>query len=244
MNCGAWRAKSNSHSECRNQANTPGERASELAEKYPGDEEVLSCANGLLQKLNLPAIPEKAPTSDPHAAGATLSFAQSPTVETVRRDLGPPRCRPKLLRLRRAFAATPARPQSLPKPQISTPPQRKVTPAPKKVATPFLQRPDLGTLLLRGLVAGGTVVMLLVGIWLWFDGPSQLAETTPPPAAAVQPAAAVAPPPPPEPELPVIKLASDTATGKVAFDDQPPAESAGGAMDAGENSCGRSHPEI
>ena len=51
-------------------------KASELAEKYPGDEEVLSCANGLLQKLNLPAIAEKAPTSDPHAAGATLSFAQ------------------------------------------------------------------------------------------------------------------------------------------------------------------------
>ena len=200
-------------------------KASELAEKYPGDEEVLSCANGLLQKLNLPAIAEKAPTSDPHAAGATLSFAQPPMMETVSKGSGAIRitARSKARSASAAFAATPA-PAEPAKTAIPRPPQKKVTPAPKKVAIPFLQRPDLGTLLLRGLIAGGTVVMLLVGIWLVVRRPKPVAETPPPPAAAVQPAAAVAPPPTPEPELPVIKLSSDTATGKVAFDDQPPAE--------------------
>jgi eukaryotic-like serine/threonine-protein kinase len=197
-------------------------KASELAEKYPGDEEVLSCANTLLQKLNLPAIADKAPTSDPHAAGATLSFAQSPMMETVRRDLGQPEVPPE------AFVPPPLPPPPPPveaaKTAIPKPTTKKVASAPKRVATPFLQRPDLGTLLLRGLIASGTVLMLLIGIWLVVRRPKPVAETLPPPTAAVQPAAAVAPPPPPEPELPVIKLSSDTATGKVAFDDQPPAE--------------------
>ncbi len=63
---------------------TLGTRARELADKYLEDDEVLSNANGLLQKLNLPGVTRRGSGQD-QAPGATLSFAGAPTVE-----MGPP----------------------------------------------------------------------------------------------------------------------------------------------------------
>ncbi len=60
---------------------TLGAKARALADKYLEDEEVLSSANGLLQKLNLPSVTGKGSTPAATSA-ATLSFAAAPTIET------------------------------------------------------------------------------------------------------------------------------------------------------------------
>ena len=59
-----------------------GEKARALADKYLEDEEVVSSANGLLQKLNLPSVTGKGANPEATSA-ATLSFAAAPTIESA-----------------------------------------------------------------------------------------------------------------------------------------------------------------
>ena len=61
---------------------TLGSKARALADKYLEDEEVVSSANGLLQKLNLPGITGKGISQD-LISGATLSFAGEPTIDVA-----------------------------------------------------------------------------------------------------------------------------------------------------------------
>lgn len=191
-------------------------RASELADKYRGDDEVLSSANSLLQKLDLPVISQPEASRDLASGGATLSFAGTPPGETIGREPAQPEVTPSI-------SATVSRPPipgprtELAKPKISAPAPKKSLPAGAQSAAPSMR--DMKVLGLAGLA-----IVLLIGILLFARRPRHVAETPPPPpqAVAVQPPPAVAAPP--EPELPAMKLSSDTAAGKVAFDGQPPAD--------------------
>jgi len=81
-----------------------------------------------------------------------------------------------------------------------------------------LLEPHLG-----GALAG---ILLLMFVPSFFRRHQAPVESAPLETVAVQPAP-VQPPPvvtPPTPELPGMKLSSDTAAGKVTFDDQPPVE--------------------
>jgi eukaryotic-like serine/threonine-protein kinase len=191
-------------------------RASELADKYRGDEEVLSSANNLLQKLDLPAIAQPTASRDLASGGATLSFAGAPPVETVRRQPAEPEPPPSLSATTSLPPTSRARTE-LAKPKASAPAPKKSPPASAQRAAPSMRD-------MKVLGAAGLAVVLLLGVLLFVRRPRHVAESQPPPpqAAAVQPSPAVAAPP--EPELPVMKLSSDTAAGKVVFDDQPPAD--------------------
>ena len=217
---------------------TLGSKARALADKYLEDEEVVSSANGLLQKLNLPGITGKGISQD-LISGATLSFAGEPTIDVAPEapseppapqppppPLHPP---PTVLQepVSSAFAETsnPATPASS---------SSKVTPV-------LARRPPKSAPNLKVLAAAGSIALVfLVGLWLFLRQRNQVAQPVPQ-AVNVQPPPVV---PSPQPDLPVIRLASDAATGKVTFDDQPPVESTRRTVDAGQNSFRRSHAEV
>src|SRR5271165_6271763 len=72
---------------------TLGSRARELADKYIEDEEVLSSANTLLQKLKLPGVPGKGASPD-HPFGATQSFAASSPIQSLPQQTPRPQAPP------------------------------------------------------------------------------------------------------------------------------------------------------
>jgi serine/threonine-protein kinase len=185
---------------------TLGERARELADKYIEDTEVLSSANGLLQKLNLPAVTGKGTTPEAVSA-ATLSFAAAPTIET-------PAKKPS-----QAQTPAPSLPPAGVTPAPAPPPDAKTTPPsakkPQSVRTPA----SMNTKIIIGAAAA---VFLIVVIFLL------LRRGKPEPVASAPqtevPAPAPAPVAPAAASLPAMKLSSDTASGKVSFDDQAPAD--------------------
>jgi eukaryotic-like serine/threonine-protein kinase len=186
-----------------------GSKARALADKYLEDEEVLSSANGLLQKLNLPGVTGKNGSQD-LTSGATLSFAGTPTID------GPPQGAPPVP----PSAALPVATTSLVA-NATAPTSKPPISAAQKITPTFAPRSGTGGLNSKVLaVAAGAVAVLIVVVWLFLHGHKQTAEPLPQPIP-VEPAA---PAPTPQPELPAMRLSSDTATGKIAFDDQPPVD--------------------
>lgn len=190
-----------------------GERARALAGKYLEDDEVLTSANGLLQRLNLPAVSpvSKVPTPPPAQEGATLSFVSSvPEVAAPVQSSSPAPDKPGMPAPVSAsgVAAKPAPPSQPGK-------------APSAVKPLDLKPPLLSELVANKklILAGAGIVALVLVIFLWVRksgesaSPSTAATT---PAAAVTPAAA--------PALPVVRVSSDTGTGQVSLDDQPAAD--------------------
>ena len=189
-----------------------GSKARALADKYLEDEEVVSSANVLLQKLNLPSITSKGSSQD-LTSGATLSFAGTPTVEVEPRSPAQPPQPP------------PAQPLSPVAPVSTAPakPAKAATPAPaSKKATPRISRRSsvipTNSKVLMGAISA---VVLLVVVSLVVRRHKTPAESAPNQVITGAPTPTVAPP---QPELPVIKLSSDTAAGKVTFDSQPPVD--------------------
>lgn len=149
-----------------------GERAQTLAEKYADDEEVLTVADGLLQRLNLP------PTSRPSAQlstdkakdervpggkipsagtdGATVSFYSTPTV-----SIEPPA-------EEKTKPSTPAPPPAPPSAPPSAPRKQPAPPAALKPSRPAAARasflPASRSLKIAG--AGAVAVLLLAVSWL------------------------------------------------------------------------------
>jgi serine/threonine protein kinase len=188
-----------------------GSKARALADKYLEDEEVLSSANVLLQKLNLPGVTGKGTGRD-LTSSATLSFASSPAVEPV--------------------LSTPPPPQPPPTPVPLTPPVITSAPAKpagqmvpaavaKKVAPVPAQRASAGTPNKNLLIGVASALVLLVGITLFVRRHNATGEPAPAQSVVVQPAQPVEPP---QPELPTLKLSSDATAGKVIFDGQPPVD--------------------
>ncbi len=199
---------------------TLGSRARELADKYVEDEEVLSSANGLLQKLNLPSVPGKRSSSD-LTFEATQSFVAPPPVQ-----LPPQTPQPK--------APPPQPPAAVKLPPVSSKPALPVQPAiPAPAPVAIAPRPprqsrisiNMRDMKVLGIAVAAIVLLLIIAVSLPFlllrrrKAPAELAPSQ---ADVVQPTPVVTPPPPPE--LPGIKLSSDNPAGKVALDDQPPVD--------------------
>lgn len=107
--------------------------------------------------------------------------------------------------------------------KAATPTPKKIAPAPARRTTFSVNPRDMRVLggILGGAFAG---ILLLVFVPSFVRRHKAPAESAPVETVAVQPAP-VQPVPvitPPSPEFPGMKLSSDTATGKVTFDDQPP----------------------
>ncbi len=208
------------------------ERAQALAKKYSNDNEVLSSASGLLERLELPGVSLKTPGRISSADSATLTFDGSATM-----DVQPPAVEPP--------------PVSTPAPIVAPSPAQVTPPKPHPLAKvsamlsaawlnnkdklgeikipPSLKQPKIW------LSAAGALVLLVIVLLFARSHNHQAsappAEATQATQAPVNPVAAPSTsqqpppsPPAPQPESSAIKLFSDTASGKVLFDDQPAAE--------------------
>ncbi len=220
---------------------TLGARARALADKHIEDYEVVSGANGLLQKLNLPGIAGKSTGQDATSA-ATLSFAAPPTSQQDPREqaeLRPTATGPTAS----VPPPPPAEIESLPEspdiPEFAPSatsafvlPVAPMVPSiePAKVAASLSQQKKMQPAASRSpiprntkVVIGGTATLVLLFIASLFIRPHKRPAQPPAqPVIAVEPTQPVAQPEPST--LPTMKLSSDTGTGKVSFDGQPPVE--------------------
>lgn len=190
---------------------TVGAKARALADKYIEDDEVLSSANGLLQKLNLPTVAGKGTAAPPRSA-ATLSFAAAPTIEHS--GSVPPQPVPVTPEVTAEPDSSSAEAKEMGKvPVIAAKPT--VRPAAKK-SRPASSQPPF-KLTRNSMVGIGVAVAVLITATFIARRHKSEPQTAPQPVA-VQPVPA---PVPVEPILGALKLASDTANGKVTFDDRP-----------------------
>jgi hypothetical protein len=217
--------------------NALGERVRGLADKYSTDGEMLSVANGLLHRLGLLEVDRKITTGSPVSESATLTYntpqasvSQSSLEATSNVSAPPPPSG--------SLVSTPPAPPVLvepvpagPVPPAPVPPAAAVTAsAAKRPASvpeikipsslkPPAAKPQHYTTI---IVASAAAIILAGAIFLFarrhHSAPAAQAPETPAPVVAAPVA------PPPAPVLPVVKLSSDTGTGKVTFDDQPLSE--------------------
>jgi len=183
-----------------------GARARSLADKYIEDQEILSSANNLLRKLNLPVVSGQK-TIQGQTSEATLSFG-APTAGPEIPQQTPPQ--------------VPVKPSEAAPVQVaSTKPVE--SPAAKSVTQkrPAAVGPASGMSSGKWLAAGGLAVLLLLVGWRFLGRHKETAVSPPPPAPPVQPVQLANPT---EAALPVMKLSSDAADGKVTFDAQPPSD--------------------
>jgi len=207
---------------------TLGSRARELADKYIEDEEVVSSANLLLHRLNLPGVTGKAPTYD-LTSSATQSFAAppaAPPIQPLPQQTPKPQAPPRSSAVAKVPPAPTVftRPAEPAIPAIPPPEPAQVAPAPPRPSRFSINARD--TKILGAAVAAVFVLLVIaISLPLLLRRQKTPVEPAPAPAVAVQPPADVTPTPvPPPPALPGMKLSSDNAAGKVAFDDQPPAD--------------------
>ena len=191
-------------------------RARALADKYVDDEEILSTANGVLQKFKLPPVTGKKSGLDVPSASATLSISGAPTAGTGTGGVEQP---PTVGLPPSVAASSPPSAAGLPaepaKPAIPPPaPAKKISPPPTQRRGPIAPN-------MKMLAGIGLAIVLLAALSMIFRRHKQPEGAPSSAPVAVQPAAT---PPPQQPELPVVKLSSDESRGKVGFDDQPPAD--------------------
>lgn len=206
---------------------TLGAKARAFADKYIEDEEVLSSANGLLEKLNLPTVAGKG-TGVEKTSAATLSFAAAPTIDQSRQEPipaqpGVPAPPPVAASASEASSAVANAPEGTPAPGVPKPlprpGKRAAAPVAKKSGpVPFKLPTKLNK---KALIGVGVVIAVVVAAPFVLRRRKTESETTPAPAVVQPVMPAVVPA---EPILSAIKLSSDTANGKVSFDDQPAIE--------------------
>jgi hypothetical protein len=201
-----------------------GSRLQTMVAKYSTDGEVLTIANGLLHRLGLLDATRNAPIPAPENESATLTY-HTPA---------PPQVSPSSLDATSNFAGLPEVEASVvvPPPAAAAPPPpnspiaptvkiSSPTPQPKP-STPVQKRdgkPARPSMI--AIVAAAAAIILLAAIFLFVrKHRATQAETTA--APVVQPAAPVQPSP--EPNSTSLRLSSDTGTGKVTLDTQPPVE--------------------
>ena len=211
------------------------DRVRAVADKYSNDVEVLTIANGFLRRLGLleatrNTVIEPHP-KDLHAnETATLTFhggAVNPTQpfpalnNTV---VGPPPAD--------VVAAPPSPPVVSPAPppppsraKAPAPPPKPAATAPKRIAAPSsFKLPAKSQKFYLTAILASTGAILLVAAFFIFGRKHAAPAVAPPPVAAPIASTPAPPPLPPEPPAPMLKVISDTGTGKVTFDDQPPAQ--------------------
>ena len=216
-----------------------GERVRVVADKYSTDGEVLSVANGLLHRLGLLEVDRNIATGSPLSESATLTYnspsAPESSLEATSNVSAPPPpsasavptppAPPVLAEPIPAEPVLPAPiPQSVPVAASAAKPRES---APEVKAASSLKKPAPRPQRSMTIILASAAAIILAGaIFLFVRKHHAPPVAQAPEAAAPVVAAPVAAPvaPPPAPVLPVVKLSSDTGTGKVTFDDQPPAE--------------------
>jgi serine/threonine-protein kinase len=219
---------------------TVGARVRVVADKYSTDGEVLSVANGLLHRLGLLEVDQKITTGSPASESATLTYNTPPatvpqsSLEATSNASAPPPPSAS------AVPTPPAPPiQAEPIPAEPVPPALAPPSAPvaasaakppasapeAKLPSSLPKKPAAAPQRTTAIILASAAAIILAGVIFIFVRKHQ-AQAPPvaqaPEAAAPVVAAPVAPPP--VPALPVVKLSSDTGTGKVTFDEQPSAE--------------------
>ena len=194
------------------------DRVRAVAEKYSKDGEVLSIANGLLHRLGLLEVSRTITTESPDSDSATLTYhtppAQSP--EPSLEATSNAAIRPES----NAVDVAPVPPPLPPAPVVASPAK---PPAPASKAPPSSSQKRAAKPPQRfttAIIASTAAIILVVAIFLF----ARKHRTAPVASAPVPAAVPSTPAVPPEPTPPSLKLSSDTGTGKVTFDDQPPAE--------------------
>jgi serine/threonine-protein kinase len=178
------------------------DRARILAAKYSEDDEITSSASTVLQRLELPGVGVK-PSGQASADSATLTFDGSATMN---------------------FAA------SVPVPQPASVPPQVPSTAPVSDSKEKLIPTKLPPALMQPKVWAGAAafVILLLIIFLvraHRQHANAVSVVTAQPALIPAPVTPVSQPAsPPPPESSILKLSSDTGSGRVIFDDQPPAD--------------------
>ncbi len=217
-----------------------GERVQATADKYPNDGEVLSVANGLLHRLGLLEVDRKTTTQSPESESATLTYhtprastPESSLEVTSNASLPPPAA--ESVSAPPSAARVPAEPVPPPPPppwpvvpSATKPPAS----APKaKIPSSSIKKPAGPPRRYSTIILASAAAIILAGAIFLFARKHHAPPIAQTPEAAPAVAAPVAatpvaplPAPPPTQALPLVKLSSDTGTGKVTFDDQPAAE--------------------
>ncbi|MGD0215184.1 MAG: protein kinase, partial [Terriglobales bacterium] len=200
-----------------------GERLRAVTDKYANDTEVLSVANELLRSLGLPEVSQKSspgspesqsPTLTSHTPAAILS-GSSPTLTS-----NAPGSRAPVPPTPVAAAPPPPAPAKIV--ASSAAPAAPATEA--KSPSSNLKRPAKPPRRSTTLVLFSAVAIVLVAAIFLLGRRHHAPPVTPTPEVAPSASTPVPTTLPPEPALPVLKLSSDSGTGKVRFDDQSLAE--------------------
>jgi serine/threonine-protein kinase len=204
------------------------ERVRAVADKYPNDGEVLSVANGLLHGMGLLEVARKNPTGSPESESATLTYNTPPASTTESSLAATSNVPPPPGAAGVPAEPVPPEPARPPSAQVAASAARPPARALKaKASSSSLKPPQRYTTII--IASAAAVVLLAIFLFLrkHHAPPVAQAPEATPAASAPAVSAPVVPAPvtaPSEPALPVVKLSSDTGTGKVTFDDQPPAE--------------------
>jgi serine/threonine-protein kinase len=210
-----------------------GERVRAVAEKYPDDGEILSVANGLLHRLGLLEVDRKITAQSPDSDSATLTYNTPPastpqsSLEATSNVAGPPQAAGTVTAPPIAgnvpAAPVPPAPRLQPSAPVAASAAKLPARAPKVIGPTTGRRQAAPPQRSTTIVFVSAAAIILAGAIFLFARKHHAPPVALAPVAAAPVAAApVAPPPAPLP--PVVKLSSDTGTGKVTFDDQPPAE--------------------
>jgi|CZKY01.1.fsa_nt_gi serine/threonine protein kinase len=198
-----------------------GERVRAVANKYSNDGEVLSVANDLLHRLGLLEVSRKSSSESPESESATLTFHTPPASPTESSPAGTSNVPvpPPVVGVVAAPPAPPLPPPAQVVTSVAKPPAR----APKAISSSSnLKQPARSPQrYTTAILASAAATVLVAAIFLFARKHHAPPITQTPEATASASAPATLPP---EPAPPVLKLSSDTGTGKVTFDDQPPAE--------------------
>ncbi len=202
-----------------------GDRLRAVADKYSTDGEVLSIANGLLHRLGLLEVTRKISSASPENESATLTY-NTPPVSAVESAPDVTSNAAVLPPVASVVGAPPPRaPESpfLAATRVVTPAATKPDAQKPKVALPpsGAKRPGVSPQRYTTAIASVAAVILLIVVLLFVRRHHAQPVTSIPEAVPVPSTPTAVSP---EPTLPSLKLFSDTGTGKVTFDDQPPAE--------------------
>ncbi len=208
-----------------------GERVRAVADKYSNDAEVLSVANGLLRRLGLPEVNQESSIESTGSLSPTLTFHTPPTsppkssppgteTETMTSNVPVP---PPVVDVEAAPPPVSPSPPLPPPAQVTASAVKPPVRAPKTTSpSSNLKQPARSPQRYTTAIFASVAAIVLVAVIVLFARKHHATPITQIPEAA--PSASAPATPPPELALPALKLSSDTGTGKVTFDDQPPAE--------------------
>ena len=205
-----------------------GERIRVVADRYSTDGEVLTVANGLLHRLGLLEVARNISSASPESESATLTYNTPPasahhsSFDATSNAAGPP---PVATAIVAPSSATPSSgsPSPLSSPGQAVAPVTKPRALAPTVASPspLARRPAKSPRRYAGTIISSAAAIALVLTVFLFARKHNTAPATSTPEPAVVPTTSVAVP---EPSLPSLRLSSDTSSGKVTLDDQPPTE--------------------